>query len=227
MLALRRNTGLFYGLVAPLAMVLLFAGRIAPRAQPGVLLAGAVAYVMLGVAPMSYNAFGMEGAGVQFYFLAPVSMRDVMLAKNLLNVLLAALGVAAVFVAIVWQRRMPAAPMTAAVLLWAVFAILLSMAVGNRRSITSPKRIDPQKPAGKQTPALSSLLAVGLLLGAVLLGASVYGAALYLGQAWVLPAGAAALVILGGAAYVWSLGSLDGLFSRNREGLIEILAKAG
>ena len=226
-LAMRRNTGIFYGLIAPLAMVLLFAGRIAPRAQPGMLLAGAVAYVMLGFAPMNYNTFGTEGAGVQFYSFAPLRMRDVMIAKNLLNALLAALEIVAVFIAIVWQRHMPAGPMTLAVLLWAVFTILLSMAMGNRRSITSPKRIDPQKPAGKQTPALSALLAIGLMLVAAALGEAVYLLALYLDNSWVLVTGALVLVLLGAGLYFWSLQSLERLFDRNRDGLMEILAKAG
>ena len=39
---------------------------------------------------MSYNSFGLEGTGAQFYFMAPVPLREVFLAKNVMQFLLAA-----------------------------------------------------------------------------------------------------------------------------------------
>ena len=42
----------------------------------------AVAYSVLGVAALAYNSLGLDAEGVQFYFLAPIHMGDVLLAKT-------------------------------------------------------------------------------------------------------------------------------------------------
>ncbi len=86
LLYLRRNTGLFYGLVMPLVMVMIFAGRWTVRAgtHGPLIFLSALAYGLLGVFPMSFNSFGLEGTGAQTYFFAPVRLREVMIGKNLL-----------------------------------------------------------------------------------------------------------------------------------------------
>ena len=58
----------------------------------------AIAYSTLGIAALSYNAFGMDAAGIQFYFLAPVRLRTVLLAKNLFTFAISAFEVLIVFV---------------------------------------------------------------------------------------------------------------------------------
>jgi ABC-2 type transport system permease protein len=155
-------------------------------------------------------------------------MRYVFLAKNLFNILLAGFEVVAVYAAISYMRNTtPPLQMTISVLLWAAFTLLVSMAVGNRRSITAPKKIDPQKPAGKQASALSGLLSIGMMLVAAGIGAGVYLLALYFGQAWIVPAAAVVLAAIGAAIYMASLATLDTLLADNRETLIEQLCKTG
>ena len=96
LLLLRRNTGLLYGVIAPVVMVFLFAGRLSLRGGSHWLLLIAVAYAMLGLAPQSYNSFGLEGAGAQFYFMAPVPLREVFFAKNAMHFVIASFEVLAV-----------------------------------------------------------------------------------------------------------------------------------
>jgi ABC-2 type transport system permease protein len=225
LLLLRRNSGLFYSLVGPLAMIVILVAKIVPHSAPGVIFGGSVAYAMLGVAPICYNAFGIEGAGVQFFFFSPVSMREVFLAKNLLQCLISLAEVVAVYAAITWLRHAPPPMITLCVLLWAVATIGLSLGMGNMRSITAPKKINLQKVGNKQASPLSALMAVGFVLVMAALGAVVFLLAEFFQRGWVLPAGALVLAALGTGFYAWSLTRLDGLLARHRDGLIEVLAK--
>ncbi|MEO6923009.1 MAG: hypothetical protein ABI142_04230, partial [Bryocella sp.] len=60
-LQLRRNTGLIFGLIAPIFFVFLFAGRIASRNDSHWIFPLALVYVLMAIAPLSYNSFGLEG----------------------------------------------------------------------------------------------------------------------------------------------------------------------
>ena len=126
--------------------------------------ASAVAYTMMGVAPLCYNSLGLEAAGIQFFFLAPIKMRDVFIAKNLMNVGLAVIEIIAVFCAITFIGRPPSASIVVSVVLWAAFTMFLSLAVGNHRSVTAPKKVDITKMAKNQTSQLSAYISIGVML---------------------------------------------------------------
>ncbi|MGI4829018.1 MAG: hypothetical protein ACRYFU_12620 [Janthinobacterium lividum] len=185
LLVLRRNTGLFYGLVAPAVMVFLFAGRLSTRnGSPWVLL-GAVAYSLLGISPMSYNSFGLEGTGAQFYFFAPVPLREVFFAKNVFGLLLA-LGEVLLVVAIttfVAGSPRPADCLFA--LLWAVGTLLFNMTLGNLRSVSAPKKVNPGRSINKAQPAVSGYIAMGIFAGCAALGSGCELLAIYLQRSWV------------------------------------------
>ena len=226
-LTLRRNTGIFYALVAPLVMIVLFANLKAGHVPEYVLFPSAVAYALMGVAPLCYNSMGLEAAGIQFYFLAPVKMRDVFVAKNLLSIGLAAAEIVAVFIAITYVSRIPTVTTTASVLLWATFTMSLTLALGNHRSITAPKKIDVSKMGRNQAAPLSALLSIGLLLVCAGLGAGLLMLSRALDMVWLLPASMLALAAISLAVYVWSLGTLDKTLAENRDTLSEVLCKAG
>jgi ABC-2 type transport system permease protein len=226
-LTLRRNTGIFYALVAPLVMIVLFANLKAGHVPEYILFPSAVAYALMGVAPLCYNSMGFEAAGIQFYFLAPVKMRDVFIAKNLLNVGLAAAEIVAVFIAITYVARMPSLTTAVSVLLWATFTMLVTMAVGNHRSITAPKKIDVSKMGRNQASPLSALISIGLLLLCAGLGAGVLMLSRAFDMAWLLPVTMLVLAAVGAGIYVWSLGTLDKTLAENRDTLSEVLSKAG
>ena len=224
-LYLRRNTGMFYGLVAPLAMVIIFAGRLATHTNPQILFPAAVAYTMLGIAPLSYNSLGVEAAGIQFYFLAPVSMRDVFLGKNLFNAALAAAEIFGVFAVVSYVARPPSVQTAVSVLLWSLFTLCVSMAVGNYRSVTSPKKIEASKLSGKQSSPLSVLIGMGVLLVCSGLGAAILFAAAFYGMPWLPIPSTLLLAVIGYVVYQTSLRGMDGVLARKRDTLSEVLCK--
>ncbi len=80
-LAFRGNGSQLIGLLTPLIFVVILNRTFAQR--PAYFLPGAIAYVLIAVLAGLYNIFGADGLGVQIYLLAPVRMRDVIVAKNL------------------------------------------------------------------------------------------------------------------------------------------------
>ena len=81
----------------------------------------AVAYTLLAICPLSYNVFGLEATGAQLYFLAPVRMRDILLAKNLLGIPMALVEILLIFAIISYmaEHRLRCNIALAAVL-WAI-----------------------------------------------------------------------------------------------------------
>src|ERR1700761_5678162 len=104
---------------------------------------GALAYGLLGVFPMSFNSFGLDGTGAQTYFFAPVRLREVMMGKNVLCAGLALAETIAILAILSYSARRPSALILVGALLWMITTLLVQMTVGNYMSIRSPRRIDP------------------------------------------------------------------------------------
>lgn len=224
-LMLKRNMGVLYSVVAPLIFVLLFAGKLSHNTGSPWVFPGAVAYTLLGSSMLTYNSLGLEGSGAQLYFLAPVRMRDVMLAKNLLFFGLATLEIAAAYAIVCSAAGVPPPSVTVMTLLWCAATVLLTAILGNRRSIIAPKKINIARAAGKQVSQLSSLIAMGTLLGSCLLAASLI--ALELWKGWTLPVFGVFVLLLAAAlwGYSFSLRGLDPLALDHREEIFEELSK--
>ena len=185
LLVMRRNTGLLYGVVAPTVMVFLFAGRLSLRGGSQWLLLLAVGYALLGLAPMSYNSFGLEGPGSQFYFMAPVPLREVFFAKNFMQFLLALFEVCAVIAIVAYVAGRPHVDNMLFVLLWAAATLLLNTTLGNLRSIAAPKKINPGKSLNRAQSQVSAWIAIGVLVGCMALGASFQFLGVYLHRNWI------------------------------------------
>ncbi|QMV19264.1 hypothetical protein GOB94_11665 [Granulicella sp. 5B5] len=228
LLYVRRNTGILYGLIAPVFLVLIFASRFAGRGgSASWVFPAAVAYTLLAVGTYSYNSFGLEGTGVQFYYLAPVRMSEVLLGKNLLNFLLAGVEVVATFAIIVYSAGLPRMSYALSTVLWAGGTMLLTTLVGNRRSITAPKKIAFGKVGRNQVSQLSALIGMGILFGSALLAAVPVGLAVYLKVDWFLVPIFAVFAGLAVFFYARSLRSLDRFALEHREELFTELCKAG
>lgn len=227
LLYLRRNTGLFYGLIMPLIMVLVFAGRWAARAGshgPSILM-GALAYGLLGVFPMAFNSFGLDGTGAQTYFFTPVRLREVMIGKNVLCAGLAFTETIAILAIMVYSAKPPSATILLGALLWMITTLLVQMTIGNYMSIRSPKRVDPGRTAQKQARPASAFLSMGIMLVAGLVGAVVTFLS-GLGQVeWAVPM-VFACTAAGAAWIYWSnLNRLDAYGLLHRDELFEELQK--
>ena len=224
-LQVRRNTGVFFGLIAPVAFVFIFAGKLATRSNASWVFPAALAYTLMAIGPLAYNSFGLEGAGSQFYFMAPVRLRDVFLAKNLINFALAIIEVAAVFAIISYVAVPPSPAMVVAAILWASATLLLSTTIGNRRSVTAPKKIDLGRTSSKQASQARALISMGVLLGSAALGAASLLLATYLHAMWILLP--VFLALAAGALLIYRNGlrSIDRFTLDHREELFEELCK--
>jgi ABC-2 type transport system permease protein len=224
-LYMRRNLGILYAVVMPTVFVFLFAGRMAGRVSSPYIFPGAVAYTLLGIAPLSYNSWGFEGTGAQFYLLAPVRLRDVFLAKNMLGFGLALIEMLAVFGIITYVSAMPSLQTAAVAVLWAAGTLLISTTIGNRRSITSPKKVVSQRMKQQASP-LSGLISMGVLLLTAGAAAALLVAAVFLHFEWVLVPAFAAYAGVAAFFYWRSLGGLDRFVLEHREELFAELCKA-
>lgn len=228
LLYVRRNTGILYGLIAPVFLVLIFVSRFAARGASGSwVFPAAVAYTLLAVGTFSYNSFGLEGAGVQFYYLAPVRMGEVIFAKNLLNFLLAGVEVVLTFAIITYTAGLPPLNYALSTVLWAGGTMLLTTLVGNRRSMTAPKKVASGRVGRNQVSQLSALIGMGILFGSAMLAAVPVGLAVYLQRDWFLPPIFAVYAGLAVFLYSRSLQSLDRFALEHREELFAELCKAG
>jgi ABC-2 type transport system permease protein len=225
---LKRSGAQLYGLVAPLFLVFILARRNGIFSNTPMLLPYAVSYVMLGLLANLYNVLGADGPGFNLYLLAPVRLRDVMLSKNLVNggviaveVLLACVAVAMI------NGGVPPVAMLTATLSWAVFATLSNMAVGNLRSIFSPKRFELGKVRRATTAKGSGFISLGIFAVTVAAGIATIMLCRFLGVLWV--ATPVFVVLAGGAlaGYVMVLGRIDSIALERREDLAEALTKTG
>jgi ABC-2 type transport system permease protein len=224
---LRRNINQLYGFVAPLFMVFLFAGRMSANGRFGeFIFPVAVAYSVLGVSVLSYNALGMDGSGVQFYFLSPTSLRDVFLAKNITGFLLTLVELVLIFAVIAFVAHPPSLVIGLSTVCWLLFATFINGAVGNLRSLTAPKKINLLKPTRGQASQLSVLIALGILVACLGIAFVIVTLANYLGRPWLMVPVFLALALIAFIVYVQVLNRLDAIAFEHREDLAEELCKA-
>jgi len=224
---LRRNINQLYGFVAPVFMVFLFANRLSASGRFGnFIFPVAIAYSVLGVSILSYNALGMDGSGVQLYFMAPARMRDIFLAKNLTGFLLNLVELVVIFAVIAFVAQPPALVIALATICWLLFATFINGAVGNLRSLAAPKKIDLTKASRKQASQLSVLIALGILVACAAIGFAVVVLAGYFGRPWLMIPILLALAIAAFTFYVLVLNRLDTIALSHREALAEELCKA-
>lgn len=223
----RRNPAQFYGLVAPLAMVFIFAGRLGSFARTGYVFPAAVAYSVLGIAALAYNILGLDANGIQAYFLAPISMRSVILAKNLFNFGVTAVQLLLAFAVVSISYEPPPLFVAISTVLWVTLASLINATIGNMRSIIAPKKVDPSKISRKQASQLSALMCIGIMLAVGALGAGIMALGQYLDMRWLPIPILAALAFGSFVLYLAGLNNMDHLALQHRESLIEELSKSG
>ena len=225
LLYVRRHTGILYGLIMPIFLVLIFAGKFAARSNSVWIFPAAVAYTLLAIAPLSYNSFGLEAAGSQFYFLAPIRLRDILLAKNIFGFLMVFVEVLAIFAIITYLSGIPALQTAAATLLWAAGTLAINNIFGNRRSFTAPKKINPHRAATKQTSPVSAFISLGVLALSYGLAAGLFFLCLWIHQQWALVPISMLFAATCVGLYINSLRSIDQFARGHREELFAELCK--
>jgi ABC-2 type transport system permease protein len=183
------------------------------------------AYSLLLLTNLSYNNFGADGGGVQFFFASPARFRQIMAGKNLAHAAIFVWEVLLVWLGTTVLYRPPSLAVTVATLAAILFALPIDLAAGNLFSIYSPTRIEAGV-FGRQRASLTTVLASfgvrGLLFGGAAL---MFWSSRSLGNSWlVLPIfllpGITAFVV-----YALVLNHIDGMALGRRETLIANLGR--
>ena len=217
---LRGNSNQIIAMLTPLVFVFLFAKGMLAR-HPSYLLTGAIGYSMLGLLAALYNIFGADGAGVQLYLLAPVRLRDVILAKNIAS--LALLGAEAVLawcvVAAVATVPIPLSTQIST-FLWVIFMLFANLTLGTLRSIQAPRKITLAQARRMRSPTAgktSGLLVLAVLFGSILLQVPVTLICRHFHNPWLAVVIFAPLAAIAVAAYALLLANVDRLILTHRD----------
>jgi ABC-2 type transport system permease protein len=185
----------------------------------------ALAYGLIGVFPMAFNTFGLDGTGAQTYFFTPVRLRDVLMGKNVLCAGLALAETIAILVVLSYTGKTPSLVVILGGVLWMVTTLLVELTVGNYMSIRSPKRIDPGRTAQKQARPASAFLSMGIVLASGLVGGLVTFLAGMEGVDWIVPILFAGTAVAAVWIYLQNLNKLDAYAWLHRDELFEELQR--
>lgn len=227
-LTFRANTTQLVGLATPLIFIVIL-NRSTFAQHPAYFLPGAIAYSLVGVLAGLYNIFGADSLGVQIYLLAPVRMRDVIIAKNLASLVLIVglTGSAWILVSLLSSGSIPLATQISTGF-WAGFVIAANLALGTLRSIQAPRRYVPgqtRQTRGAQTSRTNSLLILVVLFGSMALQVPVVLLCRYLNEPWLAVAIFAPLAAVGMLAYALLLLNAEKLVMNHRDVLAQELCK--
>ena len=231
---LMRSGPKLYALVMPVVMILLFSFRTAGLDSAGFghtsaayLFTYGCAYAQLIMVSLLYNSLGSDGAGIQFYFIAPVRFRDIMLAKNLMVAGILVVEIILMYIVAAIVSKPAAIPLTAATLAWSLFTLLINMSIGNIRSMTSPKVVEASRVRRQNVSGMNSLISLATVGAAAALGGLVQLLCTYLNfDDWVAAAIFLALSIGAFVLYLSVLRELDRVAANHRDSLIRELCKA-
>jgi ABC-2 type transport system permease protein len=234
-LYLIRSGPKLYALVLPVFMVFLFSLRTSSLSYAGLnrgagigfIFSYGCVYLQFILVAMLYNALGSDAAGVQFYFIAPIRIREVLFGKNLLTVCILAIETVLIYAAVASLAKAPPIDLTLATLAWLAFASLLNLTIGNIRSILSPKSVDSTRVRRQNVSGLNTLISLGLTIvaggiGGGVLVVSQYGFENY----WLAVAVFAVLSVVALGGYLLVYRRLDQIALNHREGLAAELCKA-
>jgi len=225
-----RSGPLLFTLIIPVVFLLIFRMSTGSRRthafSGGLAFPVGAGYALLLLSNLIYNTFGTDGVGVQFYFLSPVRVRDVLLAKNLVYTCVLLFEISFIWVAICFLFRPPSAAVAAATVTAVVFAAPLDFCAGNLLSLYAPKKYDYAIWGRQRAPNTTVLASFGVQAVIVGLAALTLLAARRVGSLWVATAIFAALATGGVSIYHLILQRVDGIALRRRESLIAELSRA-
>jgi ABC-2 type transport system permease protein len=228
---LMRSGPMLYNLAAPLVMVVVFGGAFRggqlSRIRGEYALPVGLAWAFLGLVRLICNNLGMEGDGIQFYFLSPTPMRTVILSKNFFHLALFLLEAGLISTLIVFRFGLPAPSIVAATLAWLLFAIPANFAAGNLLSILMPYRVNlvriRREPGGLGN-GLSSMLTQLAILA---VGALVLAPCAFLGHTWLAAPIFLVLAAISLFVYLRVLGNVDRMVQSHQESLTLEIMKTG
>ena len=193
--------------------------------RPDMFFPAMMAYVLLILMAASYNCFAFEGRGIQTYFMLPLRFREVLLAKNLMQVSLLAAEMALCTAVLAWRVGLPSPPVLTATLAAIVFAVSGQLTIANWSSLSFPKKMEFGKMKGQRQSGMAVLIAFGtqLVFGGIC--GPILFAGRWTGNLWLPTEIFAFLAAAALAGYVASLDAMTVLAEKKKELLLETLTK--
>ncbi|MGH9707493.1 MAG: hypothetical protein ACRD5R_12110, partial [Candidatus Acidiferrales bacterium] len=231
---LSRSGPMLFTLVMPVVVLLIF--RVAPTDSgkantfllhaPDLAFPVGAAYALLVLTNLIYNVFGADGPGIQFFFMAPVPFRQILLGKNLTHALVLVFDTLLVWVGVVLLFRPPALEITLATIAALLFALPVNLAAGNILSIFSPKKYDYSTLGRQRLGGTSVLLSMGIQMTVFALAALVMFLTIHFHAAWVAIPVFLLLAAGSFAGYALVLSRAEKIALDHRETLISTLTRA-
>jgi ABC-2 type transport system permease protein len=226
---LSRSGPMLFTLVVPLFMLLVF--RSSGQDQglfaqaPELTFPLGAAYSLLLLTNLSYNNFGADGRGVQFFFASPAPFRQIMAGKNLAHAAIFALEIVLVWLGTSLLYRPPSIRITLASLAGILFVLPIDFAVGNLFSIYAPTKIEAgvfRRQRASLTTVIASMGIRVLLFGGAFLMlwfSRNYGGSWTVVPAFLLPP------VLAGGAYIAALRWVDKIALDHRGNFMSQLSR--
>jgi ABC-2 type transport system permease protein len=220
-----RSGPMLLSFLMPLVVLLIFGGtgaRQIPQQLTPMTFPLVAAYSLLILTNVVYNTFGADHAGVQFYFMSPLPLRRVLLAKNAVHAAIFVAELALLWVAVKVLRATPELWVTAATVAAIPYALGLELSAGNLLSIYGPKKLEFQMMGRQRTPQTSALLALVMHAFVIATSGLVFFAARRYGISFAVPA----FLLMGAsgiALYAFILKKAEALAMQRRETLFEAL----
>ncbi len=223
-----RSGPMLFTLVMPMIMVfILWGGRKGFLAhQSGFVFPVGAAYCLLMMTNIVYNSFGGDGGGIQFFFVSPVSFRQIAIAKNLAQLTILALDVFILWLGVRVIYQPPKLRVIALTISWYLFAAPLNFAVGNLLSVYSPKRIDYSTFGRQRASESTILISFGVQIAALAIGAVAVVVARHFSNLWIASPILLMLAIPSITGYLLVLAWIDRIALDRRDVLATELCRA-
>ena len=230
---LTRNSFAFFLLIMPPVFVLIFTTQFAGRHPTAMkhpvstefFFPGMMAYLLLILMAPAYNCFAYDGKGIQTFFTAPVSFREVFLGKNLLQTAMLAFELTLSIAAFSYLVGLPSLPVLVAALAAIVFNIAGQLTIANWSSLTFPRKLNFGQMRGQRQSGMAVLVSFGtqILLGGI--SAPILFMSRWTGDKWFPAEVFAFLAAAAIAGYISSLDPLAALADKKKETLIDALSR--
>jgi ABC-2 type transport system permease protein len=223
-----RSGPMLFTMIMPLVVILLLWGgrKSFLQHQSEFFFPIGAGYCLLVMTNVVYNSFGADGGGIQSFFMAPVTFRQVVFAKNLAQFAVLVIEVAILLAGVSLIYRPPRVVFIILTFCWYLFAAPINFGVGNLLSLYSPKKID-YAVFGRQRASETTIFAS---LGVQLVVMGIGALAIFIGHQyadyWLATLILAVLSIPAITAYSMLMRRIDAIVMTRREVLATELCKA-
>jgi ABC-2 type transport system permease protein len=193
---------------------------------PDMAFPAAAAYTLLILTNLAYNSFGGDASGIQFFYAAPVSFREIVLAKNLTHASILIMEAIVAWIAVSFFYGRPALDVTMATLAALLFAAPVNFSAGNLLSLYAPKKMDYSRFGRQRAAQMTVLISLVVQIVVVSIGVAAFWIAHRYGNFWIATL---LLLVLAGislSVYGIILNRIDRFARNRRETLMAELCRA-